>query len=140
MLAVGMAFGCVVAVVAALAECGQVAPGIVGRVVVEVGGGEEDDAAGLGMGPAVGSAAPFTASPGAPETDTPGDLGPVGRVEGFHRWMDRHCLSFLAAGRWMPACLTVRCGRTVLPWPIGPRRRGGCSGPACVTTASVRSP
>ena len=39
MFAVGVAFAGVVAVVAFLAECGQVALGIVGRVVVEVSGG-----------------------------------------------------------------------------------------------------
>ena len=46
MFAVGVAFGCVVGVVALLTECGQVTLGIVGGVVVEVGGGEEHPAAG----------------------------------------------------------------------------------------------
>ena len=139
MLAVGMAFGCVVAVVAALAECGEVVGGVVGRVVVEVGGGEDDDAAGLGMGQSVRGAAPFAAAAGAPEADTLADGGPVLGVEVFQGWMDRHCLSF-TSGRWLPAGLTVRSDRTAWPWPIGPRPRGGCSGPACVTTASGRSP
>ena len=140
MLAVGMAFAGIVGIVAPLAECGQVVFGIVGRVVVEVRGGQDDPAAGLGMGPAVGGVAPFAASPGALETDAPGDLGPVGRVEGLHRWMNRHWVSF---GCRLPACvmcLSVRSVRTVWPWPIGPRPRGGCSGPASLRTASGRSP
>ena len=69
MLTVGMAFRCVVSIVAFLAERGQVAFGIVGRVVVEMGGGEDDPAAGLGVRPVVGSAAPFTASLRALEAD-----------------------------------------------------------------------
>ena len=84
MFAVRMAFAGVVTVVAFLAKRGQVALGIVGRVVVEVGGGEDDPAAGLGMRPAVCSPAPFAAGPGALEADAMRDLAPVGRVELLH--------------------------------------------------------
>lgn len=98
MLAVGMALARVVGIVTLLAESGQVVGGVVGRIMVEVRGGEDDPAAGLGMGLAVHRAAPFTVAPGALEADVLGNLGPVGRVEVFQGWMDRHCISF-AAGR-----------------------------------------
>jgi len=84
MLAAEMSFRCVVGVVALLAESGQVAFGVVGRILVEVGGGEEHLAAGFGMGLAVRTSAPFTEAAGAPETDAPGDFFPVGRVEVPH--------------------------------------------------------
>ena len=70
MFAVGVTFAGIVAVVTLQAECCQVAFGVVGRVVVEVGGSEDDPAAGLEMRPAMRSSAPFTASPGALKTET----------------------------------------------------------------------
>ena len=70
MFAVGVTFAGIVAIVILLAACCQVALGVVGRVVVEVGGSKDDPAAGLEMPPAMRGSAPFTASPGAPKTET----------------------------------------------------------------------
>ena len=70
MFAVGVTSAGIVANVTLLAACCQVALGVVGRVVVEVSGSKDDPAAGLEMPPAMGSSAPFTASPGALKTVT----------------------------------------------------------------------
>ena len=113
MLAVSVAFAGVVAVVALLAECSQVAFGIVGRVVVEVRSGKDNLATSLGMRPTVGGSAPFTAALGALEADALGDLGPVGRVEVLQGWMDRHCISFVArtfrSAVYPPITHKIRC-------------------------------
>ena len=79
-LAVGVTLGCVVTGVAFLAERGQIVVGVVSGIVVEVGGGEDDFAAGLGMGLAVGGSAPFAVALGALRADALADLVPVGRV------------------------------------------------------------
>ena len=58
-LAVAVALGCVVGIVAALAECGQVARVVVGWVVVEVSDGEHDARAGDGVRLVVLRVTPF---------------------------------------------------------------------------------
>ena len=111
-LAVRCALGRVVGVMTLLAEGGQVVVGVVGRVVVEVGDGEDDLAAGVGVGLVVLGAAPFAAVAGALEAGAARDLGPVGRVEGAEFGADGQGISFMRARRsgWGIAAANGLCG------------------------------
>ena len=98
MAAVGSAVACVVAVVASLAQCPQVARIIIGRVMIEVGDGQNDidgvrrACAGEGRPPCVvPDTAELTAVMSSLE-DPGSDLPPVLWIEMSQLFLDGHSL------------------------------------------------